>query len=379
MKHRVIAMLVCSCGLTGVLMERAIFAQTSESGAVGVVQSAEEMPVAAAGTKAAQASDPKMFDWHSRTPQRYVQADVLFWDRVGTGGDQVLVSSSGALPGDDALMSTSDLDFDYQPGLRLTVGWLPDPCRGCRWCSAWELSYFGLFDWDAFGLFGGRAEAAVTGDNNLAIPGVLGVISNNFYGADEIRAVYDSELHNLELNCVKSCCFDGCTQIDFLCGFRFLTLQEDFALVGTDLQAGRSPYEISTENYLYGLQAGGRLRRNWTRWALEVRGKAAVFVNDAQQRQRVDDYPVPLRDLAGDFVGGDGQSAAMLAEIGGTLIRPITAVWSLRIGYDALGLGGVALAPDQLDFTFGPDSGTGLHTDGWLLLHGAHVGLEACW
>jgi len=289
----------------------------------------------------------------------YVQAEALFWDRIGTGCDQLLAFDSYT---NEALLNTNDLEFDYEPGLRVLVGWQPDPCRGCGWCSAWELSYFGVYDWSA--------SAAAVGANTLMFPGDAGLAWNNFY---------DSELHNLELNCVKSCCFDGCTQIDFLCGFRFLTLQEDFALVGTDLQAGRSPYEISTENYLYGLQAGGRLRRNWTRWALEVRGKAAVFVNDAQQRQRVDDYPVPLRDLAGDFVGGDGQSAAMLAEIGVTLIRPITAVWSLRIGYDALGLGGVALAPDQLDFTFGPDSGTGLHTDGWLLLHGAHVGLEACW
>jgi hypothetical protein len=69
----------------------------------------------------------------------------------------------------------------------------------------------------------------------------------------------------------------------------------------------------------------------------------------------------------------------MLAEIGVTLIRPITNVWALRIGYDALGLGGVALAPNQLDFGFGPDSGTDLHSEGWLFLHGAHAGLEASW
>ena len=69
----------------------------------------------------------------------------------------------------------------------------------------------------------------------------------------------------------------------------------------------------------------------------------------------------------------------MLAEIGVTLIRPITNVWSLRVGYDVLGLGGVALAPNQLDCTFQPGSGTSLHTDGWLFLHGAHAGLEASW
>ena len=169
----------------------------------------------------------------------------------------MLVSDTGAPPGEDTLLSTGDLDFDFQPGLRLTVGWQPDPCRSRGWCSAWELSYLGLLDWDAFGLFNGPAEAAATGDNNLAIPGVLGLISNNYYMADEIRAAYDSELHSFEWNCVKSCCFDCRTQIDFLCGFRFLTLQEDFALVGTR-SAGRQRRLRDLDRKLPVRPAGGR-------------------------------------------------------------------------------------------------------------------------
>jgi hypothetical protein len=375
MRQNVIAMLFLSWGLALVLVEHAIFAQAPAFGTVEFVSSADEPPIAAAPPEAAQTSDTEPADWYPRHRQRYVQADVLFWDRVGTGCDQVLVSDINALPGEDTLLSTGNLDFGFQPGLRLTVGWHPDPCRDRGWCSAWELTYFGLFDWDAFGLLTAGANAAAVGDNNLAIPGVLGAISNNYYGADEIRATYEAELHNLEWNCIKSCCFDCRTQIDFLYGFRFLTLQEDFALIATDLQAGSGAYEISTENYLYGLQAGGRMRRSWARWALEVRGKAGLFVNAAQQHQQVDDYPIPLRAPT----GGDGPSAAMLAELGVTFIRPITDVWSLRIGYDALGLGGVALAPNQLDSSYVPDSGTDLHADGWLFLHGAHAGLEASW
>jgi hypothetical protein len=375
MRQGVIAALFSFWALTVIVTERVIGAQAPASGAAESVFSADEAPHDAAPCEAAQSSEPKMAAGSPLQPQRYVQAEALFWDRVGMGGDQLLVLDTGALPGEDRRLSTGDLDFHFQPGLRLTLGWLPDPCRSRPWCSAWELSYFGLLDWDAFGLFDVGADAVTTGDNDLAIPGVLGLVSNNFYGADEIRAIYNSELHNLEWNCVKSCCFDCRTQMDFLCGFRFLMLQEDFALVATDLQAGRSAYEISTENYLYGLQAGGRLRHSGRHVALEVRGKAGLFVNDAQQRQHVDDYPVPLRELT----GGDGQSAAMLAEIGVTLIRPITDVWSLRIGYDVLGLSGVALAPNQLDGTFQPGSGTSLHTDGWLFLHGAHAGLQASW
>ncbi len=307
---------------------------------------------------------------HAHCTPIYAQADLLYWDRVGNGCDRVLaVDTSIGVPGEDAVLNSGDLAFQYEPGVRLLVGFRPDPCHGCGWCCAWELSYFGIYSWEA--------GAAAAGDNNLAIPGTLGLNSNNFFGAEEIRADYDSELHNVELNCVKSCCLDACTRIDFLSGFRVLALCEDFSLTGTDLQEGSSSYDVSTANYLYGLQLGGRLRRYCWGWGVELTGKAAVFVNDAQQRQIVRDYPdnLPIRELT----GSDGQQAAMLGEVGLTLIRPITDFWSVRIGYQALGIGGLALASDQLDFNDTFTSGTALHKDGWMFLHGAHVGLEAQW
>jgi PAS domain S-box-containing protein len=40
---------------------------------------------------------------------------------------------------------------------------------------------------------------------------------------------------------------------------------------------------------------------------------------------------------------------------------------------------GVALAPNQLDFTNTPDSGTDVHTNGGVFFHGVNLGLEARW
>lgn len=310
---------------------------------------------------------------HARCRPYYVQADAMFWHRVGNGCDQdLIVDAYYPIPGDDALLTTRDLDFDYEPGLRVLVGWLPDPCHGCGWCCAWELSYFGIYGWEA--------GATVTGDGNLSLPGIAGLVWNNFGLADEIRADYDSQLHNLELNCVKSCCLDQCTHIDFLCGFRFVTLQEDFSLIGTDFQEGSSSYDVSTENYLYGLQLGGRLRWHWQRWAVELMGKAGVFVNDAGQSQRATDFPNnPDANVVRSLIGSDGQNAAALGELGITFIRPISGRWSARLGYQVVGIGGLALAPDQLDFNDTFTSGSRLHKDGWLLLHGVHAGVEARW
>lgn len=302
----------------------------------------------------------------------YVQAEALFWDRIGTGSDQVLaVDVYEPLPGEDTRLTTGELDFNYEPGLRVLIGWRPNRCCDRAWCSAWELSYFGVYDWSA--------SAAAAGDNNLMFPPVAGLVWNNFGLADEIRAVYHSELHNVELNCIKSCCFDPCTRIDFLCGFRFLAMPEELSLIGTDGDEGISSYDISTENYLYGLQMGGRVRRSWQRWAVEVTGKAGVFVNDAGQSQMVTDFPDNPSYVPRPLIGSDGQNAAALGELGVTLIRRLTDVWSLRIGYQALGIGGVALAPNQLDFSDPFTGGSKLQKDGYVFLHGVNVGVEACW
>jgi hypothetical protein len=300
----------------------------------------------------------------------YVQADVLYWDRVGNGCDQVVVLDTSLPAGADTVLTTEDFDFDFEPGIRVLVGYVPDPCL-CPHCSAWEATYFGVFDWDD--------SLVATGAGSLAIPGDLGLVSNNFSGADEIRLLYDSELHSVELNCVHCCCQCWGT-IDFLAGVRFISLEEDLSIVGTDLQEGTSSYDIETSNDLYGFQMGGRLRRHYCRWTLELLGKAGVFYNDSEQSQVVTDSP---------FVGApfvlrsprttDEGTVAGLGEMGMTLIRPLGDVWSFRIGYNALTLGGVALATEQLDFTNTLSSGTRLNDEGWIFVHGAHIGLEACW
>ncbi|MCL4201926.1 MAG: BBP7 family outer membrane beta-barrel protein [Pirellulaceae bacterium] len=303
-------------------------------------------------------------------PQRYVQVDGLIWHRVGTGCNQVLALDTDVVP-ESPVLSTNDLNFDLTAGPRVLVGWRPAcPTR----CSAWELSYFGLYDWQA----SGRA----TGDNNLAIPGDLGLDSNNFQNADAIEARYRSNLHNIELNCVKSCCQCDAT-FDFLTGFRFIYLDERFSLFGDDrTDEGRSSYDIDADNFLFGLQMGGRYTRHWNRWSLQLSGKAGVFLNHAEQSQRVLDDPV-VEDIPFELrerVSANGHSVAALGELGIVAIRPINDVWSLRLGYTALGLGGVALAPGQLDFSnIDGVSGTGLNRSGWVFLHGGLVGLEANW
>lgn len=303
-------------------------------------------------------------------PSTYVQADLLYWQRIGSGCDDLLVFNSTT---GDPLLSTGNLFFNGNGGFRVLVGWRPNPCC-CPNCSAWEASYFGLW--------GMNANRSVSGPGNLAIPGDLGLSSNNFFLADTIGVNYSSQINNVELNCIKSCCLCCSTSIDFLCGFRYFNLNEKMTITGTDLQEGTSNYQVQTFNHLLGLQLGGRYNRQFaSQWGYQLTGKAGVFYNAVEQTQQVTDFPNTgggpffLRDP----ISAKGSAVAALGELDFILTRRLSNTWSLRLGYTVIGVGGLALAADQLDFTDTFSSGSGLHNTGWIFIHGGTAGLEARW
>jgi hypothetical protein len=279
----------------------------------------------------------------------------------------VLVRDTSRPVGERVVLTADDLDFDVSGGVRAVVG-IP-----LNECKAVEFSYFGLFD--------SEASAVVSGDNSLAIPGRLGLASNDFFGADIMHVDYESQIHSAEFNCVECCwCVNDCCgyrSLEWLAGFRYLRLNEDFDLTSTDFDEGTSVYDINTNNNLYGAQLGLRLKRQRGCLGWELVGKAGIYGNDASQRQFVTDFPPPflLRDPRGD----SETQVAFVGELGLSLTYQLNDRWTLRGGYNVMWLEGVALAPDQLDFSFRADSGTDLNSDGGFFLHGANVGLEACW
>jgi hypothetical protein len=284
--------------------------------------------------------------------------------------------------GETTLLSTSDLDFDFEPGVRATVG--VRPCGG----RAWEFSYFGLWQ--------GDASAIVEGDL-LTFPGDAG--GNVFPWMDWVRVDYSSWLHSFELNssCCNGCCDQGdsgkggdkgkggegscgdgrCRSFEWIAGFRYINLGEELHIAAQGAEPGeQGTYNIRTANHLYGGQLGARLRRSQGLFGWEATGKAGIFGNDAQQTQSVEDYLYTIRPL----VSNGGGQVAFVGEINISALCRLTDVWNLRAGYNAMWIEGLALAPDQLDFNFATaPSGNQLHNGGGMFLHGANVGLEARW
>ena len=271
----------------------------------------------------------------------------------------IRVTDEGTTARGTLLRSTGDLTFGLQPGMRLLVGWRQDEFR------AYELSYFGIFNW--------QASATVMGANNLAIPGDLGLASLDFFAADRMTLHYTSRLHNVEANLVESFATDW----SLLAGFRYLTLNEDFGIRSTDLDTGTSNYNIHTTNNLFGAQTGARVCRCWDRFGWDATAKAGIFGNAASQTQSVSDFPPGffLRDRR----GSSGGQVAFVGDINLSAFYQLNDAWGLRAGYNLLWVQGVALAPDQLDFSDTPTSGTGLNDRGGLFAHGLSVGIHANW
>jgi hypothetical protein len=126
-----------------------------------------------------------------------------------------------------------------------------------------------------------------------------------------------------------------------------------------------------------GAQLGARAHRYVGCFAWEATGKAGVYANFMEQKQ------APIVDFP-DFVFRSARSdeetdAAFVGDLNLTGIYQLTEVWGLRAGYNVIWIEGVALAPDQLDFTNNPGSGRDLSAGSGIFLHGINVGLEARW
>jgi hypothetical protein len=265
------------------------------------------------------------------------------------------------------LLTTSDLEFDYEPGVRAYLG---VPAWPGWLCTSWEVGYLGIFESDSLG-------QVVDDEDGLFAPGDLGFGAvNGFVFADSFTADYASDLHALELNAVRCFCQSCEQQVDLLFGFRYLSFDEDFALFTDNVSPQVSAsYAVATKNELYGAQLGGRLRGTRGRWGFELMGKGGVYVNEASQEQRIVDQlpsnPVVLRNTS-----ADGTNAAFVGEFGLSLLCRVTQHWTLRGGYSLFWMEGLALAPNQLDFSFQDTSGSLLDSEGGVFYHGANVGLE---
>ena len=303
-------------------------------------------------------------------PNVYGEVEGLFLTRSPGHPERTILIDGNT---QQTLLSSSDLNFDWSPGVRALFGF--------RLCGCWgvEFGYFGLFN--------ARASEDFVQPNpnvDVTLPGDLGVASNVFHDGVRVRVDYVSRLQGAEVNFPYCCCWECCDggragSTEWFAGFRYLSLREHLRISGERTVAQLPEtgfYETESRNDLFGAQLGARIRRCLGQFSWEATGKAGIFGNQAGQEQVFIDFPnFPLRPQT----SASGGSTAFVGELNLTGIYQLNRVWALRAGYNLMWIEGVALAPDQLDFTFTSTSGTGLNRSGSLFLHGVNVGLEARW
>src|SRR5262245_2582347 len=277
----------------------------------------------------------------------------------GSGRTAVIrvTDEANAAPG-APVFAMSDLAMNFQPGMRIVTGWRQDSQR------AFEVSYFGIFNW--------HDSATVQGNNNVALPSDFGLASQDFFAADEMRISYRSQLNNAEANVIGT---DG--NFSLLGGFRYLSLYEKLNIRSIDLDTGTGDYRIRTTNNLFGGQLGARFRRSYGRLGWDATGKAGLFGNNASEWQFVTDSPPStfLRDRR----TASGAQVAFVSDINISATYRLFSFFTLRAGYNLLWVDGVAVAPGQLDFTNTAASGSDLRSGDGFFAHGVSAGGLADW
>jgi len=302
--------------------------------------------------------------------------DAIFMQRDNAANPTALVINGDTLA---PVITAPDMQFPVAPGVRLFRGHRRPDDLG------WEVGYTGIY-----GMF---ADAIATGAGNLEVSPPLSSGVASLRDASAARSTYGSTLNSAEVNAFYTTChvhvprhtayeFEGLPRsltVDWLTGFRWAGLEEQAALAfGTSPATVATGYAVRSSSNLFAGQIGLRGRTTWQGWAVEGWAKAALAGSVLAQSQSPiidavtgDEYR-SARGSRTDTVGG-------IFDLGGALVYRINDVWGLRFGYSMLWLTGVALAPDQFDFSTALNAGTQVDGNATLWLGGGTLGLEARW
>lgn len=311
----------------------------------------------------------------------YVVFDVLFLDRDNATNNQpILVDGQTGLSPGGTIFTTRSLVPTTGPGVRLFVG-----RHGCD-TTGWEVGYWGVYGWF------GDVQADVP--RGLAVPGDIGRAVPGWDAASSARATWSSTLNVAEWNLLASEFTSRCepgsrwpqrrcgseAEVDWIGGLFWAGLEEQASLQVTSFVGEpTTAYRVATSSNLFGGQLGVRGRRTWDRFSLEGSLKAGLGGAWLSQSS------APIRSpVVPNYDYRPGRSSVdtgmgFLSTLNLAMAYRFNDVWGLRLGYNLAWLSGVALAPNQWDFTDTRTSGTGVRGAGGMFLNGANLGLEARW
>lgn len=315
--------------------------------------------------------DPKGGAWHSKCPIMWTfRADVMIMERDDVRDRTIVVddNSTPATPLDDIrLLGTGDISLNYDTSFRVAL------ISQRQWDISWELAYFGLFEWDRF--------IPTVARNTLAVPFDTD-FSTEFDDADLITVQYVSELHNAELNRRYHVNDDA----KLLLGFRYFNLNERFSIDAFDrsFTGGAvfdGSYHTDTDNHLAGFQIGAEASQCCKMFGFTGGVKGGVYNNYIEKHVNLQGQPNNF--LEPPFLLQIQDSGSEVAFVGEAYFEATVQVRKSlagQIGWRALFVDGVALAPEQFDSSLTPAStSTPLNHSGSVMYHAFYGGFTTYW
>jgi len=226
-----------------------------------------------------------------------------------------------------------------------------------------EVDFLGLQGWTAVANLG-------PGDYRLqGGRGELGPL------ADSFRAEYASDFYSTEINLQ----WGWCPGVYMITGLRFAELREHYGVDAmTTFLDEPAPYTLTydTINHLSGLQLGLLLRTDSTarRLAIEASARGALLGNRVNHSYALDDPSIGA--LQGRI---DGSDAAFLGDVRISAIFRWSPRFSIRTGYQLMGLTGVALSPEEVQETKLLTNSSKALTNGSTWFQGMTLGFEYHW
>jgi hypothetical protein len=294
-------------------------------------------------------------------------AEFIVFDRVGSANWPLVERVPGTVPLADVFrtpgveaLNASDFRQGFAGGPKLTLTRRNDSGYD------WEISYFQIDGWSDSATIGPDVPA-----NWLVMRAPGGFLQTQDHPDQGMAWTYASKLYNAESNLR----WNFSDRIALLAGIRWINFSE--SLVGTLLPDDGFPpfWNTKTNNNLYGLQIGAE-GIVWKRGRFSLSGllKAGVFDNEAEESTGVSIFKVvrPSQNST--------HHAAFLGETGLQCRYQATKGLALKLGYEAIWLQGVALAPGQIQETqmspLASVDALGVNCDSGVFFHGATAGLE---
>jgi hypothetical protein len=314
----------------------------------------------------------------------YVEADGVALRRNPTRGVDFAATEvlpTGSTPA-NIVLSTRDFNYDFAGGGHILIG------HTFNECYQLEGAYTAIGESENIAAVRDAAPNALGGTGNLFSPfggfgtnPIAGLDYNNFA---EIH--YISSLQTGELNIRRQLPMPPeKLSASILFGVRYVGMPEDFYYdTQSDVptpHGATNAIHVATTNQLIGPQIGARFEfYAENSWWVNFEMKAAVMNNRADQSTTY--HNVDSQGVAHDFSGNEEENHTSFAgELDLTFVYRWSPHFSTRLGYQALWLTGMALAPDNLNtnidiLTQGPAQ---LNHSGGILYHGPFAGLVVGW